>query len=560
MSDTNVHRVVGNLLVGTSHFFVDTTTNQVGINTSSPSAALDVATGDVKVGSGITLGHNGTITATGGFSGDGSGLSGVNSDSGSWVNGSSSNIHLAVSTDNVGIGVLDPSYKLDVDGDINISSTSTLRVDGTPAVFSNWSVDGSDIYRSSGNVGIGTVSPATYLHLSAKNSSPGSTEGDNIGNHNLVEYLRFTSTSDSGDINAISTGFKLGEGDTSSSPVGRLDICANSYADGDNSYGSTPDVTVATFLGSGNVGIGVVSPGAGLHVNSNAYVHTDFRVGTGIAMNVTSGRITAGSFEGDGSLLRNVPGTVEWKIIMRTSGRKIQYTPAMYTSFGNPGANTFRSITASSTGASSRTSFGDAVGLYDAFFTKTGITKIALVSGNGNMSDMTSHTQYIIYDLVESSGLESLYDIIKRLDQYNQNNTSWAGSNFDNLYHASSVTNFTAGTNGYSGTRSGSSSSGILTEAGHAQVPDKFCIWGINQDSDNDTQVLCAYSGTLASGNGKGDAWRGGQPKHSFWSYWGNDWHSNSVAQTIGAGGAQSSPGIGDNVNTYVTDIYLMAF
>ena len=111
MSDTNVHRVVGNLLVGTSHFFVDTTTNQVGVNTSTPGAALDVQGGDVKVGSGITLGNNGTITATG-FSGNGSGLSGVNSDSGSWVNGSSSNVHLAVSTDKVGIGVVDPETKL----------------------------------------------------------------------------------------------------------------------------------------------------------------------------------------------------------------------------------------------------------------------------------------------------------------------------------------------------------------------------------------------------------------------------------------------------------------
>ena len=112
MSDTNVHRVVGNLLVGTSHFFVDTTTNQVGVNTSTPGAALDVQGGDVKVGSGITLASStGTITATG-FSGNGSGLSGVNSDSGSWVNGSSSNVHLAVSTDKVGIGVVDPETKL----------------------------------------------------------------------------------------------------------------------------------------------------------------------------------------------------------------------------------------------------------------------------------------------------------------------------------------------------------------------------------------------------------------------------------------------------------------
>jgi hypothetical protein len=123
--------VADNLLVGTSHFFVDRQNNRVGIGTSTPDASsmLDV-TGNIKSG--------GTITATGGFSGDGSGLSGVNSDSGSWVNGSSSNIHLAVSTDNVGIGTVDPdgplhlvlpatsnytgpAEKLDVNGNIKAS-------------------------------------------------------------------------------------------------------------------------------------------------------------------------------------------------------------------------------------------------------------------------------------------------------------------------------------------------------------------------------------------------------------------------------------------------------
>ena len=166
MSDTNVHRVVGNLLVGTSHFFVDTTTNQVGINTSSPSASLDVATGDVKVGSGITLANNGTITATGGFSGDGSGLSGVNSDSGSWVKDDTNGlIYVANLAHKVGIGKDNPSYTLDVNGDINISSTSTLRKGGIPAVFSNWSVNGSNIYRSSGNVGIGVTDPDEKLEI-----------------------------------------------------------------------------------------------------------------------------------------------------------------------------------------------------------------------------------------------------------------------------------------------------------------------------------------------------------------------------------------------------------
>ena len=111
MSDTNVHRVVGNLLVGTSHFFVDTTTNRVGVNTSSPSASLDIASGDLKVGSGITLASGGTITATA-FDGDGSLLQNINSDSGSWVNGTNSNVHLATSTDKVGIGTSDPQRLL----------------------------------------------------------------------------------------------------------------------------------------------------------------------------------------------------------------------------------------------------------------------------------------------------------------------------------------------------------------------------------------------------------------------------------------------------------------
>jgi hypothetical protein len=151
--------ITSNLLVGSSHLFVDTTNNRVGITTASPGASLEV-NGNVHVVTDLTFG--GTLT------GNGSGLTNVNSDSGSWVNGSSSNIHLAVSTDNVGIGVLDPSHKLDVDGDINIASGSTLRVGGTPAVFSNWSVDGSDIYRSSGNVGIGVTTPGATLDVAAQ--------------------------------------------------------------------------------------------------------------------------------------------------------------------------------------------------------------------------------------------------------------------------------------------------------------------------------------------------------------------------------------------------------
>ena len=63
------------------------------------------------------------------------------------------------------------------------------------------------------------------------------------------------------------------------------------------------------FVDTNNNRVGLVTtdPHAGLHVNSNAYVNTDLRVGNQIEINATAGRIKAASFEGDGSLLQNTP-------------------------------------------------------------------------------------------------------------------------------------------------------------------------------------------------------------------------------------------------------------
>jgi hypothetical protein len=72
---------------------------------------------------------------------------------------------LAISTTRVGVGTDTPAYTLDVAGDINL--TGSLKVNGADAVFSNWTVNGSDVYRSAGNVGIGTTNPQKTLHLKA---------------------------------------------------------------------------------------------------------------------------------------------------------------------------------------------------------------------------------------------------------------------------------------------------------------------------------------------------------------------------------------------------------
>src|SRR6056300_1682217 len=78
------------------------------------------------------------------------------------------------------------------------------------------------------------------------------------------------------------------------------------------------DITSNLLVGSSHlfvdtdnnrVGLVTADPDAGLHVNSNAYVNTDLRVGSDVIINDTAnpGRITATEFEGDGSRLSNVP-------------------------------------------------------------------------------------------------------------------------------------------------------------------------------------------------------------------------------------------------------------
>jgi len=72
-------------------------------------------------------------------------------------------------TGNVGIGTTGPGYKLDVNGDINMSTGSSFRINGVAQTFvgasSQWTQSGSDIYRPSGNVGILNTNPSYPLDV-----------------------------------------------------------------------------------------------------------------------------------------------------------------------------------------------------------------------------------------------------------------------------------------------------------------------------------------------------------------------------------------------------------
>ena len=96
-----------------------------------------------------------------------------------------------------------------------------------------------------------------------------------------------------------------------------------------------------------------------------------------------------------------------WEVLLRYDGKKI--TTALWTSaassslknsFASLGTSGFKTGSATNTGANLRTQLGDSVGLYNAFFTKTNISRVAFVDGTSNSTDPTTHTNYLIYDSV----------------------------------------------------------------------------------------------------------------------------------------------------------------
>ena len=135
-----------NIDVGTTNhdLFVDTNASRVGILTNTPGKTLDV---------------NGEIRGTF-LHGDGSNITNITSSQ--WTTVNSNEIHYA---GNVGVGVTDPAFKLDVDGDINF--TGTLREDGNPFVSTPWTIESGPTALSytGGNVGIGAGTPSAKLEV-----------------------------------------------------------------------------------------------------------------------------------------------------------------------------------------------------------------------------------------------------------------------------------------------------------------------------------------------------------------------------------------------------------
>ena len=276
---------------------------------------------------------------------------------------------------------------------------------------------------------------------------------------------------------------------------------------------------------------------------------------------------TSGSFSLT-SLTIPVTQSTDWKVILRYNGKKITtgewssaVSASLKNSFASLGSSGFKTGSSTNTSASLRKNLGDGVGFYDAFFTKTNISRVAFVDGTSNSNDPTTHTNYLIYDLVQTNVTESMFGIINRLDSYLSSSVSIAGN--DTVWTTSSVANLTAGANGYSGILVASGGAAFKTTTLGMpglipNYPNRFVVAGINFDSDNDIQMICAFSGSLAFGNGKGDSWRLLNPAQTFWSLWGDDFHTDTRLRGP-ARSMQTTPGVATGAS-YTGSVYVLAY
>ena len=278
--------------------YIGSSNNYIGIGTSVPTQMLTVA-GNI----GLSNYGNGFIATSNNFIGIG-------------TSNPTESLEIIINTkvgcnlyvmSNIGIRTSNPSYPMDITGDLNF--TGTLRQGGLPYVGGQWSNNSTNVFLLGSNVGISTSTPSEALDINGANMKVGcnlyvmSNVGIGISN-NLTRTLTvggtigFSNYGISGYIGSSNSFIGIG----TEVPIQMLTVAGNI---GLSSFGNTFIATSNNYLG-----VGTSNPTESLDIMSNLKVGCNLyvmsNIGIGLsnpayAMDVTGDINFTGTFRQNGT-------------------------------------------------------------------------------------------------------------------------------------------------------------------------------------------------------------------------------------------------------------------